>query len=263
MDLWYGATCNWSGLCVAMGCDRISLAGALAHAYSIERSSTFYNFAHVQDPNSVSIESIENEFRRRRLPFTVVIPRLSPYEQLEQTLRSRGYVLIRVWGLMKHQRFEGKRNPEVKVIQIDYSRLTEWLSLPGDAGLSAVSARARQEMFGHAMRCESTELLLACVGDMPVGRGLLFVKDGVASIHMMTTVPEFRRRHIATTIVLEALDRLRDEKTELIWLRTRRGGIGEKVYLKSGFDSAFDILTYTRTPDCEDMSPAIMPDGDK
>jgi ribosomal protein S18 acetylase RimI-like enzyme len=98
---------------------------------------------------------------------------------------------------------------------------------------------------------------------MPVGRGLLFVKDGVASIHMMTTVPEFRRRHIATTIVLEALDRLRDEKTELIWLRTRRGGIGEKVYLKSGFDSAFDILTYTRTPDCEDMSPAIMPDGDK
>ncbi len=81
---------------------------------------------------------------------------------------------------------------------------------------------------------------------------MLYLKGAVASIHMMATLPEFRRKHVATTIVLHALNGLKNERTDLVWLRTRKGGAGEKVYVRIGFESVLDILTYTRTPDLED-----------
>ena len=63
---------------------------------------------------------------------------------------------------------------------------------------------------------------------------MLFLKDHVASIHMIATLSEFRRMRVATTVTLEAVRRARKEKADLVWLRTRRGGIGEKVYARSG-----------------------------
>ncbi|HMK83902.1 MAG TPA: GNAT family N-acetyltransferase, partial [Candidatus Bathyarchaeia archaeon] len=97
----------------------------------------------------------------------------------------------------------------------------------------------------------SSHLLLARLDNKPVGRGLLYIKDQVASIHMMSTIPEFRRKHVATTIVKHALNRLKGERIELTWLRTRKGGMGEKVYLKIGFKPILEILTYTRTPNLD------------
>lgn len=227
-----------------MGCKRTSLPGALASVYPIERSGTFYNIVHVQDPNSFSISSAEGTFAVRKLPFGIVLPRRSSYEQLEELLRARGYSLVKVWNLMWHEKGSGEINPEVAVEEIPGSRLSEWLVI---SNLSA-----RREMIKAAWTDGSIRLLLATLHGKAVGKGLVFLKNRVASIHLIETIPDFRRRHVATTLVIEMLERLRNEQVELIWLRTRKGGVGEKVYSRIGFRSFTDILTYTLTPPLED-----------
>jgi hypothetical protein len=252
-DTWYKATSNWSELCIAMGCERIQECGALAHIYPISRTGVFYNVVHVQDANLFSVESIEQTFAKSRLPFTITIPRVDSYAALEQSLRAHGYSLVRVWDLMVHEEDAGERNSEVEVVKVDASRLRDWFAASNLSDLPSSIRYARYDMISNALLKGSTLLLLAYLNSKPVGTGLLFSKGGVASIHMMTTVQEFRRRHVATTILLDTLDRLKDEEIDLVWLRTRKGGMGEKVYAKTGFESLLDILTYTKTPNLEDI----------
>lgn len=259
MDLWHNVTLNWSDLCAAMGCHRTSVPGALIHVYPIGRSGTFYNFALVRDPCSFSIKATEEEFDRRKLPFGMKMPGLADYSDLHKSLHNRRYSLLPAWILMKHEREEGEPNPKVTVDEIDSSRLVNWLAINGNALSTANSSRSeRQEMVKRASVGKSTRLLLASLDRKAVGRCLLFIKDHIASIHMMETIPELRRRRVATTIVLAALNRSKNEGAELLWLRTRKGGIGEKVYSKTGFRTCFDILTHTRTPDLEDVGTGAL-----
>jgi GNAT superfamily N-acetyltransferase len=253
MNTWQLAAENWSDLCADMGCHRTHVPGAFVHVYDIDRSSTFYNFAVVHDPDTFSIEDVEEAFAGEKVPFAVKIPRLTPYLSIEEHLRERGYSLVPVWNLMTHDTNQGERNPEVRVEDVGFSGLEDWLSISNLARLSEQSRCVRKEMIGSALRASHGYLLLAYFRDKPVGEGFLFMKHGIASIHMMETIPEFRRRHVATTVVLEAADLAREEKARLLWLRTRKGGVGEKVYSRCGFGSFSDLLTYTRTPDLEEV----------
>jgi len=253
MDIWGEAASNWSDLCVAMGCKKARVPGAFVHFYNIRKSGTFYNFSLVHDPSIFSIDRVEKEFVRRDLPFAIKIPGLTSHVRMESLLRERGYSLVPVWNLMTHKTHTGKRNPDVQVEEISWSRLEDWFALSNLARLPQGSRNARQEMVRKAMRNDCTRLLLATLDGKLVGEGLLFVKDRIASIHMMATVPEFRRRHVATTIVLEAIEKARETGVDLLWLRTRKGGIGERVYLKCGFDSFSEIRTYSKTPELEEV----------
>ncbi|MGD0423101.1 MAG: GNAT family N-acetyltransferase [Candidatus Bathyarchaeia archaeon] len=231
-----------------MGCIKYSILGALVNVYPVERSSTFHNIVHVQDPRSFLIQRAEDIFAARKLPFGIVLPRDSIYQELEESLRARGYSLVKTWNLMCYREGLGEPNHEVVVEEIDSSRLSEWFAIS-----NMVSEFGRQEMISTALTNPSVRLLLGTLEGKPVGEGLLFLKDRVASIHCIATLPEFRRRHVASTIVIEILKRLKSERVDLIWLRTRRGGTGEKVYSRIGFNSFTDILTFTSTPHLEDM----------
>jgi ribosomal protein S18 acetylase RimI-like enzyme len=254
MDVWRLATCNWSELCVAMGCTMIRVSGAIVHAYPIERSGTFYNFAVVQDPESFVIEDVENAYAERKLPFAIRIPGLEPYAELEKSLSARGYSLVPVWSLMTQNEVAVKSNPDVRVNEVDQSKLVDWFELQ-DVSPQVQSSRAtRREMVERVSRERSAQLLMASLDGRPVGAGLLFLKDRIASIHLIATLTEFRRRHVATTITLEAIRRAKNEKADLVWLRTRKGGIGEKAYTKIGFNAFSDILSFTKTPEYEDSN---------
>ena len=188
------------------------------------------------------------------LPFIIVIPRLESYEEIERSLVDLGYSLPPPWGLMIHEQLVGESNPEVEVDEIDLSRLDEWFALQDVFPHAQGSKAVRLEMIERILRNESAQLLLATIGGKPVGAGLLYLKKQIASIHMIATRPDFRRRRVATTVTLEAVRRARNEKAELIWLRTRRGGTGEKVYTKIGFNVNLDILSYTKTLEFEDSN---------
>ncbi len=150
MDTWYVATSNWSELCVAMGCDRINIPGALVHIYPVERSGTFYNFALVQDPKRFHITDVEDEFAERQLPFAIRIPRLGLYTELEKSLREHEYSLVPAWNLMTCENRDGKMNPEVRVEVIDRSKLPAWFSVEDMFSQVQSSKKAREDWLrGH------------------------------------------------------------------------------------------------------------------
>ena len=251
-DTWCKATCNWSELCVEMGCGRVRLPGGLLHTYDVGVTGTFYNYVLVQDPNSFSLRMTEAEFSRRGLPFAIRIPRENSFSEFERSLCDARYALVPVWKLMTHEKDAGERNRAVTVERVGSDRLADWIAIISTGfNLSEKHRVTQYEMVRRASRSESVQLLLAILNEKPVGTGLLYFKDRIASIHMISTLPEFRKKHVATTIILEARDRCKDEKANMIWLRTRKGGIGEKVYSKIGFKPFSDILTYTRTPNLD------------
>jgi GNAT superfamily N-acetyltransferase len=237
-----------------MGCARVRVPGAIAHTYPIDRSGTFYNFVLVQDPRSFVLEDVETVYAKSKLPFAIRIPRLEFYGELKKTLCEHGYLLVPVWNLMTHEKWIGARNPEVEVDDIDRSRLMDWFELQDVFNHVESSRATRMEMVERISTKRSVQLLMASINDRPVGAGLLFLKHRVASIHMIATLPDYRRKRVASTITLEALRRAQNEKVDLVWLRTRRGGIGEKVYSKLGFKAFSDILSYTKTPEFEDSN---------
>jgi len=173
---------------------------------------------------------------------------------LQKLLVERGYSLPPMWGLMLQEQLIGEGNPDVKVDQVNRSGLNEWFALQEVFSHVQSSKAARLDMTERIFRNESAQFLLATINSKPVGAGLLYVKDHVASIHMIATRTEFRRKHVATTVTLEAARRARDENAGLVWLRTRRGGTGEKVYSKIGFKPFSDLMSYTRTLEFEDSN---------
>jgi GNAT superfamily N-acetyltransferase len=247
LNTWREAIANWSELCAEMGCERVCVPGGLLHSYTVGITGTFYNHILVQDPSNFSLKRAEEEFARREIPFTLKIPRQRSYTKLECTIQAAGYTLLPVWNLMVFgTELTGERNPDVRVERVDTDQFPEWTAV--STAKNALQTETQREMIKRVCEKKSAHLLLAKLDNNPVGRGLLYVKDQVASIHMMSTIPEFRRQHIATTIVMYALDRLKNERIDLTWLRTRKGGTGEKVYLKIGFKPILEILTYTLTP---------------
>jgi ribosomal protein S18 acetylase RimI-like enzyme len=254
MDIWQEATANWSKLCVAMGCTRIRVLGALVHTYPIHRSGTFYNSAFVQNPQSFVIEEVEHAYAERKLPFAITLPRLKPYGKLGKSLEEQGYSPAPPWALMTHKELIGKCSPEVRVEEIDQSKLGDWFEMQDAFPHVESSNSTRLEMIKKVSKEKSARLLIASLQEKFVGAGLLFMKDQVASIHMIATLTDFRRRHVATTVTLEAIRRARKDKADLVWLRTRKGGTGEKVYTKIGFTAFSDILSYTKTPQYEDSN---------
>ena len=231
-----------------MGCEKIRIPGGLLHSYGVDLTGTFYNHVLVNAPNEFSLEQTEAEFAKRKLPFSVKIPKLRLYENIENSLQKAGYTLVPVWNLMV---LEGKptglRNVDLKIERANAIEFSEWIAVSNQDNLAS-RRHLTQQMVRKVAEREGVHLLLAKLDNRPVGRGLLYSKDEIASIHMMSVVPEFRRKHVATTIVLDALARLKEERVNLKWLRTRKGGIGAKVYLQLGFTPAVDILTYTMTP---------------
>jgi ribosomal protein S18 acetylase RimI-like enzyme len=254
MDVWQDVTDNWSELCVAMGCTRIEVPGAVVHAYPIYRSGPFYNSAFVRNPKSFSIERVGTVFAERKLPFVITFPSLKPYARLGKLLRERDYSPAPAWSLMTQKELIDKSNPEVSVYEIDSPELEDWFGLQ-DVFSHVVSSRVRRwEMIEKIAKKQPAKFLIANFHGNLVGAGLLFLKGHVASIHMIATLAAFRRRHVATTVTLEAVRRARNEHAGLIWLRTRRGGTGQKVYSSIGFEVYSDILSYTKTPEYEDTN---------
>jgi hypothetical protein len=234
-----------------MGCSGVQVSGAFIHLYDVRRSSTFYNCVLVHDPRRFILDEVEHIFHERGLPFSVKIPSLRSFADLGKALRVKGYSLLPPWTLMRHVRALGDRNPEVEVEIVTPHQLNKWIAASNMSDLPESSQVARRKMLTKASQTAKVQFILARFKKKSAGVGVLFMDRHEASIHLMSTLPEFRRKRVATTIVLHALT-CRRRDIDLTWLRTRKGAIGERVYSQLGFSSVTDILSYTTTPDLED-----------
>ncbi|KIG18085.1 Protein containing acetyltransferase (GNAT family) domain protein [Enhygromyxa salina] len=89
------------------------------------------------------------------------------------------------------------------------------------------------------------QLLIATLGDEPVGTSMLFEDTHAVGVHMVGVLPTHRRRGLAREIMFETLRRARDAAAANVVLQASQ--LGEPLYRSLGFEAQF-VLTNYMTP---------------
>ena len=113
-----------------------------------------------------------------------------------------------------------------------------------DSNPQMQSGLARLFTMSGYKKTDNWSLYAATLHGKTVATTALFTGAGVAGIYLVSTIPEVRRRNIATTIVTFALKEARDAGYNIGTLQASEEGIG--LYQKLGFSKYCSFPLYTR-----------------
>jgi ribosomal protein S18 acetylase RimI-like enzyme len=80
---------------------------------------------------------------------------------------------------------------------------------------------------------------IAYLDHKPAGVCLFVLTDGVAGIYAVATLPEFRKKGVATTLMKRGIHDAREKGCQTITLQVSTGSYAESLYRKLGFDVRF------------------------
>jgi len=131
-----------------------------------------------------------------------------------------------------------------QIVLVDESTVQTWTDTTALGwGHLTVAARRRSDDFSRAaFMGEHEQLLLACDAqdDRPVGCASITIRDGVATLGAMCTLPAERNRGVQTALVRHRIAMAREENCDLVaTLPAPRGG-SERNLLRLGFSLAYD-----------------------
>lgn len=113
-------------------------------------------------------------------------------------------------------------------------------------------ARRTSDVFAQvAAVIDGDGLILASdAGDgRPIGCASLTVRDGVATLGGMSTVPTERRRGVQAELIRYRLQSARSQGCELVTTTAATGGASERNLIRHGFEPWFTITTLVRAGD--------------
>ena len=113
-----------------------------------------------------------------------------------------------------------------------------------DSNPEMQSGLARLFAMSGYKKADHWSLYVATLHGKTVATTALFTGAGVAGIYLVSTIPEVRRRNIATTIVTFVLKQARDAGYTIGTLQSSEEGLG--LYQKLGFRKYCSFPLYTR-----------------
>jgi len=84
------------------------------------------------------------------------------------------------------------------------------------------------------------------VGERPASTTFTIAFEGTLGIYAVGTLPEFRNRGVACTVMKRALEHAAPSDTTMITLQTVGGSAAERLYFNLGFSSAFLVQVYRK-----------------
>lgn len=206
-----------------------------------------------QDNVDSTIEQIKRTFRQRGAAVTWLVgPGGSP-ENLGTRLVHHGFSRYDDWiGMaLPLEKFDSAPQAPsgLVVAEVDMdSRRDDWVSVVGRSFRFPRSARRRLRQaldcdtkLGADSRCEMQHLLAYDEGE-PVSACSLFIKDGVAGIYLVSTIPEQRGNGLGSYMTCVALDRARRLGCKLAVLQSTTQA--RSMYDAIGFSSCCFIGVY-------------------
>jgi len=135
--------------------------------------------------------------------------------------------------------------PDVNVVAADGSLLDVWtdVSMKG-FGSPAVLRDAILDMYGKVFHYKGTKPFLAYFQDKPAGVCQLVSFNKVGGIFTMATVPEYRRKGVASTLLRRAIADSFRIGNNLLYLTTTKGSNAERLYTNHGFQVAYTNRRY-------------------
>lgn len=107
--------------------------------------------------------------------------------------------------------------------------------------------RAISDLFSRTVqRLDNTTLVVARLGDEPVGAATLSIRDGLAMLGGMSTLPSARRRGVQSALIRHRLARAADQGCDLALCTADPGSTSERNLLRHGFSVAYTRLGLQR-----------------
>ena len=90
------------------------------------------------------------------------------------------------------------------------------------------------------------QTFLADVGGKPAGvAALVRTGEKISGIYSVATLPEFRRRGVATALSLRCIDAYQDSDDEVLALQVLHGSEAQRLYEKLGFETAYALTLHS------------------
>jgi len=122
----------------------------------------------------------------------------------------------------------------------DGAAFAEWVSVLGPAMFGRPVSR---DAFAKIVSADDLRLFLGYAEGAPAATSLLFCSDGVASIHLVSTLEQFRGRGLGTMLTHAAAMAARDLGFEDVTLFA--SAMGESIYRRMGFVECGRIAIYS------------------
>src|SRR6266508_4905884 len=94
-------------------------------------------------------------------------------------------------------------------------------------------------------------LFFGYLDDRPVGSANLLSLEGAGYVDNVVTIPQYRRRGVATATVVAAIRASLDDGDRVVHLLAEAGGRPLRLYERLGFRTHATVDSYTRTPPAE------------
>ena len=99
------------------------------------------------------------------------------------------------------------------------------------------------ETAGEEVRGQT---FLAEVDGKPAGvASLVTAGDGISGIYSVATLPEFRRRGVATALSLKCIEAYQETNDEVLSLQVLHGSEAQRLYEKLGFETAYSLTLHS------------------
>ena len=233
----------------------------------------FYNrggFVGVEKVPEDAIIVMEKEFakRGRKLP-TIMVEEGRQWDKMRTYLLSRGYIVSdRMLVMESALRPTSSANPEVGVnlvrVSSRRSGLQEWTRTYLEAFYGDMKLDTEVNgMMQKVVKDKKTSLFLAKIGDAPAGCAAMYRSaGGIAGAYCIGTVPRFRGKGVAATVVNHMQKVAEGEKRRLI-LQTLSSDRVEGFYYKQGFKPAYVKSVFERRQRKASAESRTLPSGER
>jgi hypothetical protein len=185
------------------------------------------------------VDTMEVEFEAHGLTPHVFVQSDSLTTRLLQNFAEKGYRIADQMSVMEVESPSFKVNPKLTLEMGVDGKLEQWAEVYlkafyGDTKLS----KAVLAVLARVSKNKEASLLLASLGDRPVGALAILRSPGVSGVYCVGTIPDMRGAHVASTM-LDFSNRLAINEGRKLILQTILSDSVEPFYLKLGFRRAY------------------------
>jgi ribosomal protein S18 acetylase RimI-like enzyme len=103
-----------------------------------------------------------------------------------------------------------------------------------------------QESNERNFRRKEQAFYLGHTEGRPVATTLFVCNQDTIGIYAVATLPEFRKKGIATAVMRHGIGELQRNQSRMVTLQTFKGSAAERLYTSLGFTTVFEAQLYQR-----------------
>ena len=231
----------------ARWCDSHDLGGATAFSHDDVKVPMLHRVVQIDVPETgvdVLIDGALDYFRERKYECAFTLSPLDRPSDLAERLERRGFSLELQAVAMRCDRAAEPVVPgSVRIEEPIPGRYDIWadtvcrsFGFPADVGV----------LGRRVLDIPEVRLYLATVDGMPAGTALLYTEYGVGCVDFVGTLPEYRRRGVASVLTAKAVADSRAMGNRWTGLEVAAGSAAESVYRRIGFRPIHNRPRYVR-----------------